>query len=242
MDIFNLWLVESPIANRGLHDKDHPENTLSAFAKAIDLGFPIAIDVQMIADGTLVVFSDECLSRLTENDGYIKFLSATDLDMLSISGSSEKIPSLQEVLTFIDGRVPLLIDIKNTDKVGVFEKNLLEILSGYNGEYAVMSMNPFSLEYFYKHAPNVLRGQMGGYQKGKKMSFFKRYISKSLCMSKKVSHPDFICYESKHLPNRFVRKYKTLPLIAHVVTSQSEYLRTVKYCDNIIFENFEPKI
>lgn len=242
MDIFNSWLVESPIAHRGLHDKNHPENTLSAYSKAIELGFPIAIDVQMISDGTIVVFSDECLSRLTENDGYIKFLNASDLVMLTITGSDEKIPSLKDVLSFVDGRVPLLINIKNTDKVGEFEKNLLDVLSGYTGEYAVMSMNPYSLEYFYKHAPQVLRGQMGDVQKGSKLPFCKKYIAKSLCLSRKVSHPDFICYDSNHLPNRFVRKYKELPLLASVVTSQSEYLRVVKYSDNIIFENFEPKI
>lgn len=242
MDLFNSWLVETPIAHRGLHDKTRPENSLSAFAKAIEEGYAIELDVQLIADGTVVVFHDESLSRLTDNDGYIKFLNKSDLEILKLTGSKEKIPTLEEVLSFVDGKVPLLIEIKNTSKVGELEKNTLELLKKYDGEYAIQSFNPYVLEYFYKHAPEIPRGQLSGYFKDVKLSFFKRYALKSMVLNKKVSHPDFISYEGKHLPNRYVKKYKTLPLLAWTVKSQSEYLKVVKYCDNIIFEGFEPKI
>ena len=63
-----------------------------------------------------------------------------------------------------------------------------------------------------------------------------------MVLNKKVACPDFIAYEANSLPNRFVKKYKQLPLIAWTVKSQEEYLKVVKYCDNVIFENFEPKI
>ena len=242
MDLFNSWLLDSPIAHRGLHDKTHPENTISAFSRAIDEGYAIELDVRMISDGTVIVFHDDKLSRLTDNDGYVKFLNKSDLDILKIKNSKEKIPTFEEVLTFIDGRVPILVEIKNQDKVGELEKKVLEMLKNYKGEYAVQSFNPFVLEYFYKYAPEIPRGQLAGYFKEDKLTFFKKYVLKRMLLNKKISHPDFISYESKHLPNRFVRKYKTLPLLAWTVRSQSEYLRVVKHCDNIIFENFEPKI
>lgn len=242
MDLFNAWLVETPIAHRGLHDKTHPENSISAFGKAIEAGYAIELDVQMIADGTIIVFHDESLSRLTDNDGYIKFLNRSDLEILKLSGSKEKIPTFEEVLEFVDGRVPLLIEIKNAGKVGEIEKSVLEILKKYKGEYAIQSFNPYVLEYFYKHAPEIPRGQLAGYFKHDKLAFFKKYALKRMLLNKKISHPDFISYEAKHLPNRFVRKYKTLPLLAWTVRSQSEYLKIVKYCDNVIFEGFEPKI
>lgn len=242
MDLFNSWLVETPIAHRGLHDKTHPENSISAFGKAIEAGYAIELDVQMIADGTIIVFHDESLSRLTDNDGYIKFLNRSDLEILKLSGSKEKIPTFEEVLEFVDGRVPLLIEIKNAGKVGEIEKSVLEILKKYKGEYAIQSFNPYVLEYFYKHAPEIPRGQLAGYFKHDKLAFFKKYALKRMLLNKKISHPDFISYEARHLPNRFVRKYKTLPLLAWTVRSQSEYLKIVKYCDNVIFEGFEPKI
>lgn len=241
-DIFNSWLVETPIAHRGLHDKQHPENSLSAFERAIDEGYPIELDVQLIADGTVVVFHDESLSRLTNNDGYIKFLNKSDLDMLELKDSKEKIPTLEETLKFVDGRVPLLIEIKNQDKVGELEKKVIDLLKDYKGQYAVQSFNPYVLEYFYKHAPNILRGQLAGFFRGEKLSFIKKYALKRMMLNKKISKPDFISYEAKRVPNRFVRKFKTLPLLVWTVTSQSEYLKVVKYCDNVIFENFEPKI
>lgn len=242
MDIFNSWLVQTPIAHRGLHDKEHPENSLSAFQRAIDGGYPIELDVQMISDGTLVVFHDESLSRLTDNDGYIKFLNKSDLDILTLKDSKEKIPTFDEVLKFVDGRTPLLIEIKNPSKVGELEKKVIEALKDYKGQYAVQSFNPYVLEYFYKHAPNILRGQLAGFMKHEKLAFFKKYALKRMLLNKKISHPDFISYEAKRVPNRFVRKYKKIPLLVWTVTSQSEYLKVVKYCDNVIFEGFEPKI
>ena len=242
MDLFNSWLVETPIAHRGLHDKDCPENSLSAFQKAILAGYPIELDVQMIADGTVVVFHDESLSRLTDNDGYIKFLNKSDLEILRLKDSKEKIPTFEEVLKFVDGKVPLLIEIKNSNKVGELEKKVIEMLKNYKGEYASQSFNPYVLEYFYKHAPNILRGQLAGYFKKEKLSFFKKYALKRMLLNKKISHPDFISYEAKKIPNRFTRKYKKLPLLAWTVRSQSEYIRVVKYCDNVIFEDFEPMI
>ena len=62
MDLFKTWLVETPIAHRGFHDKNNPENSLAAFARAIEKGYAIELDVQMLSDGTVVVFHDECLS------------------------------------------------------------------------------------------------------------------------------------------------------------------------------------
>lgn len=242
MEIFNSWLVETPIAHRGLHDKDCPENSISAFQKAITEGYPIELDVQMIADGTVIIFHDESLSRLTDNDGYIKFLNKSDLDILRLKDSKEKIPTFEEVLKFVDGKVPLLIEIKNPSKVGELEKKVIELLKDYKGEYAIQSFNPYVLEYFYKHAPNILRGQLAGYFKKEKLSFFKKYALKRMLLNKKISHPDFISYEARKIPNRFTRKYRKLPLLAWTVRSQSEYIRVVKHCDNVIFENFEPKI
>lgn len=242
MDLFNSWLVQQPIAHRGLHSDSVPENSISAFAKAIESGYPIELDVQIIADGTIVVFHDDSLSRLTDNDGYLKFLNKEDLKYLSLKGSNEKIPTFEEVLKFVDGRVPLLIEIKNEGKVGKLEKGVLELLSDYKGEFAIQSFNPFVLEYFYKYAPEIPRGQLSSYFRDMKLAFFKKFALKRMILNKRISHPDFISYEAKRLPNRFTKKYKQLPLLAWSITSQSEYLKVVKHCDNVIFENFEPVI
>ena len=122
MDLFKTWLVETPIAHRGLHDKNTPENSLSAFAKAVEKGYAIELDVQLLADGTIVVFHDDSLARMTGNDGYIKYLNKDDLKALKLKGSKETIPTFEEALKVIDGRVPVLIEIKNQYKVGKLEQ------------------------------------------------------------------------------------------------------------------------
>ena len=241
-DIFKSLLVEMPIAHRGLHDKNTPENSLAAFSKAIEKGFAIELDVQLLADETVVVFHDNSLSRMTGNDGYIKFLNKNDLKVLKLKGTKEHIPTFEEVLKLVDGRTPLLIEIKNTQKVGKLEQKVIDLLKNYNGEFAVQSFNPFSLQYFKNHAPNILRGQLSGSFKGEKLAWFKKILLKRLAFNKNVSHPNFISYEYTALPNRYVKKYKDIPLLAWTLRSKEEYLKVVKYCDNIIFENFVPEI
>lgn len=242
MDIFKTWLVETPIAHRGLHSKTVPENSLSAFSKAIEKGYAIELDVQQLTDGTIVVFHDETLARMTGNDGYIKYLHKEDLKALSLKGSKEHIPTLEQVLKLVDGKVPLLIEIKNPYKVGNFEQALIDALKNYNGEFAVQSFNPYSLAYFKKHAPNILRGQLSGSYKGEKIGWFKKILLRKMKLNKRVSVPHFINYEAAALPNRYVRRFKHLPLLAWVVKSKEEYLKVVKYCDNVVFENFDPEI
>lgn len=243
MDLFKTWLVETPIAHRGFHDKNNPENSLAAFARAIEKGYAIELDVQLLADETVVVFHDDSLARMTGNDGYIKYLNKEDLKALSLKGTKETIPTLEEVLRFVDGRVPLLIEIKNKYKVGKLEQKVIDLLKNYKGKYAVQSFNPFSLGYFRQHAPQILRGQLAGYLKNEKsLSWISKFLLKRMRFNKKVSQPDFIAYEAAALPNRFVRKYKNLPLLAWAIKSKEEYLKIVKYCDNIIFEKFDPEI
>ena len=242
MDLFKTWLVETPIAHRGLHDKKAPENSLAAFKNAIDKGYNIELDVQMLSDGTVVVFHDDSLSRMTGNDGYLRFLTKDDLKMLTLKDSKETIPTLEEVLEFVDGRAPLLIEIKNRSMVGQLEQKVLEILKNYKGQFAIISFNPRVLSYFKEHAPNILRGQLSGSFKGEKLSFFKKIVLRSMLLTKKSDLADFIMYEAKALPSRHVRKFRRLPLIAWTVKSQQEYLRVVRYSDNVTFEGFEPKI
>lgn len=242
MDLFKTWLVETPVAHRGLHDKNIPENSLGAFSKAIEKGYAIELDVQLLADNTVVVFHDDSLARMTGNDGYLKYLNKEDLKSLKLKGTKECIPTLQDVLTLVDGKVPLLIEIKNKHKVGKLEQTVIDLLKNYQGEFAVQSFNPFSLGYVKKHAPQILRGQLSGNFKKEDGSWIRRQLLKRMRFNKKVSQPNFISYEASALPNRFVKRYKDIPLLAWTVKSKEEYLRVVKYCDNIIFENFDPEI
>lgn len=234
------FITDKYIAHRGFHNNENPENTIGAFARAIENNYAIELDVQMLSDGNVVVIHDNKLSRLCGVDKYISNCTLEDLQNLYVLDTNWQIPSLQQVLEFVNGRTPLLIEIKNTLKVGELESKVYELLKEYNGEYAIQSFNPFSLEWFKLNAPNVLRGQLSSFFKGEDLSFIKKALLKKLRLNK-ISNPHFISYNAQNIPNRYCNKCK-LPVIAWTVRSQEEYMKVVKFVDNIIFEGFEPEI
>lgn len=117
-----------------------PENTLASFQKAIQSGAHlIEMDVQVTADGVPIVFHDKGLSRTTNGIGFANKLTFGELRQLD-SGkwfgddfAGERIPSLEEVLEFVDGRVLLDIELKNlgpsSDK---HIEKIIQIIEKYN--------------------------------------------------------------------------------------------------------------
>ena len=248
MNIFDSWLVNKYIAHRGLHDETHPENSLSAFKNAMENDYVIELDVHQIEDGTIVVFHDETLMRMTGKDGYVNQIkSVDDLKNYHLNETKETIPTLQQVLDLVKGKVPILIEIKNYktqqyNPGNPLENTLCDMLKKYNGEYAIMSFNPYVLKWFKLHAPEIWRGQLSSLFKGERLKKVVKFYLKHMLLNKNVSEPDFIAYKYSDLPNRYVKKYKNLPLIAWAVPSQQEYMKVAPHCDNIIFENFTPRI
>lgn len=242
-DIFDTWIVNKYVAHRGLHDEQYPENSLPAFENAINNSYVIELDVQRLADGTPVVFHDNTLFRMTGKDGYItQIKNEEELKSYNLSGTEYTIPTLKEVLDMVSGRTELLIEIKDNCISSLFEKNVYDVLKNYEGEYAVMSFNPYALRWFKQNAPHVMRGQLSCYFKDIKMSFFRKQALKKMKLNKHVSCPNFIAYKWDEVPNRFVKKYSKLPLLVWAVKSQSDYMEVAPHCDNIIFEKFRPRI
>lgn len=239
-DIWQSFIVQKMFAHRGLHDEKSPENSLSAFEKAIEKGYAIELDVNPIMDGTPVVFHDSKMSRMTGKDKYIQNISREEFNETTLLSSGEKIPTLEEVLKFVDGRTPLLIEIKNQQKVGELEKAVWEVLKNYKGEYAIQSFNPYTLQWFKNNAPKVWRGQLAGFFKGEKLSLFKKLVLRRLGM-KKITEQNFVSYDLRNLPNRFV-KHLEIPLLAWTINNQEQYIKAVQIADNVIFQNCEPKI
>ena len=243
MNLFNSWLVNKYIAHRGFHDETAPENSLKAFKNAIEHDYSIELDVHPLEDGTPIVFHDETLKRLTGEDGYItKVKNVEELKKFNLLNTKEKIPTLQEALDLINGQTPVFIEIKDQNINSTFEKNIYEVVKNYKGEFAVMSFNPYSLKWFKQNAPEIIRGQLSCLFKNEKLSFFKKFALKRMFLNKTVSQPQFIAYKYDEVPNKYIKKYKDLPLLVWCVPSQQEYMKVAKHCDNIFFENFEPRI
>lgn len=87
---------------------EFPENTMRAFAQAVDLGFThLETDVHATSDGVVVTFHDDDLDRVTDGSGAVSSLAWRDLQSLRVAGT-DPIPRLEEVLeTFPSSRVNL---------------------------------------------------------------------------------------------------------------------------------------
>ncbi len=241
MDAHNSFLTKVLIAHRGVHGINFPENSLAAFKRAMDYGFAIELDVHMLHDGTLVVIHDDILDRTTNRKGRVFDLKKSQLKTTYLENTTETLPTLKQVLTLVNGRVPLLVEIKNNGKSGPVEEAIYQMLKNYDGEYAVQSFNPFSLKWFAVNAPEVLRGQLSGYfKKEKQLSPIKRYILRSMVLNKRVSRPHFLSYDYKYLPNKYTRKFADIPVLAYTITKQSTFNRVKKYAHSIIFDKFVP--
>jgi glycerophosphoryl diester phosphodiesterase len=233
------WLAKIPIAHRGLHDEEAPENSMEAFRRAIARGYGIEIDVLLSADGKVVVFHDTSLQRMTGVDKGINTLSWEQISQLRLLGTDEGIPLFTELLDLIQGKVPLLIEIKNEDAVGKLEEAVIRDLQGYTGDYAIQAFNPFTLQHVKKHAPHITRGQLSGSFKGHPMAYYKKFLLRFLLLNN-LSSPAFIAYQTGALPRWFANRLrkKGLYLLTWTVEDLKGYDEAMKLFDNVIFEGF----
>ena len=101
-------------AHRGLHDNGTgaPENSLPAFKKAVKAGYGIEMDVQLTKDNIPVVFHDFTLERVCGREGKVCEHTYEELREFNLFESGEKIPKLEEVLKAVNGKVPLIVELK----------------------------------------------------------------------------------------------------------------------------------
>lgn len=99
------------IGHRGA--KGHAfENSLASMKCALELGVDmIELDVFRCRSGQLVVFHDELLDDLTDGCGSVESMTWSELSLLRLR-NGERIPTLHDVMRFIDGRVELNIELK----------------------------------------------------------------------------------------------------------------------------------
>lgn len=233
-------------AHRGLYDNEHgiPENSMAAFRRAMDKGYGIELDVHLTADNQLVVFHDDTLTRMCGMNKKISSFLYSDLMQLRLLGTEEGIPLFKDVLELIDGKVPLIIELK----VDGSNQNLLcplvwQLLSRYKGDYCIESFHPFVLQWFKRHEPQVVRGQLS-------CNFFKEnphcdivlFLMSNL-MTNFFTHPDFIAYKYLDLDNPAViynRKLFHIMTVVWTIPGKPTYDRFKNKVDVMIFEGFEP--
>ncbi|WP_191089940.1 glycerophosphodiester phosphodiesterase family protein [Nesterenkonia ebinurensis] len=235
------WLTDRPITHRGLHSEDVPENSLAAFQASIDAGLPIELDVQLTADDQLVVHHDDHLKRLFGRDELVRELTLGELTALTVTGSDQQPLSFAQTLQFVDGRAPLLVEIKTGQHRNLRAQATAAALRDYQGEFAVQSFDPLMMGWFAKNAPELLRGQLAGsFAEKKDMSWATKKLLQNLGLNG-ISTPDFVAYEYGFItPRRAHLISRRWPLLLWTITSQQDMDRAYELGDNVIFEGFSP--
>lgn len=236
------FLTQSLIAHRGYHNgKDIPENSIKAFQEAIKNNLIIELDIHILKDSNVVVFHDDNIKRMTGIDKDIKDMTYEELKNIKLNNTNENIPLLKDVLTLVNGKVPIIIELKYDVKYGILEKEVIKILKEYDGKYAIKSFNPFSIYYFKKNSPETIRGQLVSNNINKDISKIKKYVLRKMIFNV-LTKPDFISCDIKDLPNKKITKLrKNKIILGWTIRNNKDLSKARKYCDNIIFEHIKLK-
>jgi glycerophosphoryl diester phosphodiesterase len=244
--------LRTPLAHRGLHDRARGviENSRSAVQAAVEAGYGIEIDIQRAACGTPMVFHDAGLKRLTGRAGRVAEHDAAALGTLKLTGAGEGIPTLEEILRLVDGRVPLLVEVKDADAElaagdGVLEARVAEAVSGYPGPLALMSFNPHSVAALATAAPDVPRGLTTCDFSGADWPLpdYRRAELAGILDFERIG-ASFISHNRRELDSPAVAALKArgVPVLCWTVRSAAQEAAARRVAANITFESYLPRI
>ncbi|WP_170411619.1 glycerophosphodiester phosphodiesterase family protein [Ruegeria atlantica] len=240
--------LQVPLAHRALHDKEdnRPENSRAAIHAAVEAGYGIEIDLQRTSDNRAMVFHDYDMTRLTGQSGPIQQITSAQASETVLLHAEDGIPTLDEVLNIVSGKVPLLIELKDQDgamgtSVGPLEQDAVRALRGYVGPVALMSFNPNSVAELARLAPHLPRGIVtGSYQP--KVELLPQRVCDHL---REIPDFDrvgasFISHEVEDLDRPRVAELKArgVPILCWTVRSPEQEAKAREVADNVTFEGY----
>ncbi|MDD7280555.1 glycerophosphodiester phosphodiesterase family protein [Floccifex sp.] len=232
-------------AHRGLFDNktNYPENSLPAFHRAVEHGFGIELDVQMTTDGKLVVFHDASLKRMCHVDCQLFEMSYDECQKYSLKKSNEKIPLFDDVLDVINGKVPLIIEIKAEGKPIETVKKVCERMDQYSGDYVIESFHPGVVLWLRKNRNDIIRGQLSeNHYQNEKMNKPLAFVLTNFLLNG-FTRPDFIAFDvrcSSFFSYRLMNKLYKFKRVAWTIKSQEQYNESKVNYECMIFDSFIP--
>ena len=247
------FLTERPFAHRGFHSRSLkvsetiPENSLEAFRLAIEKNYSIEMDIHFTKDFKIIVFHDFFLGRLTTKTGFVFNKNLSYIKKAKLS-NNEKVPTIEEVFNLVNGRVPILLEIKYSKYIkknlNMFTSVLEEKLESYKGPVALMSFNSDLIKYIRK------RNFFGRFPLGLTTSFPKIESISSKLKNNKIENEivanslQFISQDWKGIKNIRVKRLKKLniAILSWTITSREIEESLKGLADNITFEHYEPDL
>ncbi len=241
-----LPLFGAYYAHRGLHDNETeaPENSMAAFRKAVEAGYGIELDVQLSKDLVPVIFHDETLKRVCGVDGKVRDYTYEELQRFRLCKSQERIPLLADFLKMVDGRVPLIIEIKAHGRAAEVCAAADELICKYQGAYCIESFDSRAVGWYKKHRPEVIRGQLSSnFRRSERKEDIGMFCVHYL-LGNFYCRPDFIAYDhryKKNLSRRIACNLFGALSVAWTIRSQKELDAARDSFELFIFEGFRPE-
>ena len=243
------WLTARPVAHRGLHDAARGviENMPGAVQAAVAGNFSIEVDIQLTADGEAMVHHDDALGRLTEGSGALLGKSAAELRAVKFKNTAERMMSLDDLLTLVAGRVPLVIEVKSHfDGDRKLVKRMADVLASYSGPVVGMSFDPDQVLALREFAPNLPRGIVA--QRNYDDDYWKKLTREQRDSMLYLRHgfrtePHFVAFWVNQLPAPapwIARNIFGCPLLAWTVRTPEQREWAARHADQMIFEGFVP--
>ena len=243
------WLTARPVAHRGLHDAARGviENMPGAVQAAVAGNFSIEVDIQLTADGEAMVHHDDALGRLTEGSGALLGKSAAELRAVKFKNTAERMMSLDDLLTLVAGRAPLVIEVKSHfDGDRKLVKRMADVLASYSGPVVGMSFDPDQVLALRELAPNLPRGIVA--QRNYDDDYWKKLTREQRDSMLYLRHgfrtePHFVAFWVNQLPAPapwIARNIFGCPLLAWTVRTPEQREWAARYADQMIFEGFVP--
>lgn len=187
-----------------------PENTLSAFAKAAELGVPFELDVGLCQTGEAVVIHDDTLVRTTDGSGRVAQTPLSTLEQLDAGSwfspafAGERVPTLREVLERFSREVLIDIELKTTpDKDALAQAVVTDIeRAGATERVFVTSFDPYLLAAVRKRNPSIVRGQLLGSFRGSDLAWHEIKVLQNLLLNGQAQ-PDLLVVEDAWLTERW---------------------------------------
>jgi glycerophosphoryl diester phosphodiesterase len=237
-----------PIAHRGLHGLATGllENTAPAFRAAIARDYGIECDLQPADDGTPMVFHDDTLDRLVAGSGPVATYSPAALGRLRYKGLDERILTFAQFLELVDGRVPLLVEIKGNSAGAnaAFLEKIARLARGYRGPVALMSFDTAIVESIGERAPKIPRGAVVGGQQMLATLWAGRRSRTTRVRLPEPARMDVSFYAVDVKLVALARRWLTrqalqLPLFAWTIRTPRQRATAARWADAPIFEGYE---
>ena len=213
-------------AHRGLHaGPASSENSFLAFASALELGAGIECDLRLTADNQILIFHDADAMRLCASPLRIGQSTLADLGRLHLGG--QPIPTLESMLTLVEGRVPLLLEVKTNRDTWRWMTALRETLAGYSGRFGIMSFDP--------RIPRLLKTNMPEVRRGLIVRDSHPPLRRRLALA--LASPQFLAVERPAIGKPWVERLRQrMPVYSWTIRNAAERRQAEVQADALIWE------